>query len=199
MGLSIPRPLLKFWPKLWLALIVLALGGVLTFIDQRDVTLPGPVPSDAAGEPDYYLEGVQLTRFDAQGRPHQRLDTPRLVHIPETDVTRAKTPDARLLDDRGRIWFASGDTGTLGPGGNPLTLSGNAVLQAPEEGWSLDTQTLVYDANSGHAWSESEALLRQYEQRVRGERFDAWINEGRMRLTDNVHGFHPPISEERGS
>jgi len=172
---------------------------VLALIEQRDVSLPGPIPEAAVGEPDYYLEGVRLTRFDAQGRPHQRLKTPRLVHTPEDDVTRAESPDVRLLDDEGRVWFASGDTGTLGPGGNPLTLSGNAVLEAPDEGWRLTTETLVYDADSGHAWSESEALLRQYEQRVRGERFDAWIDEGRMRLTDNVRGIHPPIDEERGS
>lgn len=191
MTLRLPKPP----AKLWLALLVLALGGVLTVIEQRDISPPGPVPSDEAGEPDFYLEGARMTRFDAQGNPHQRLDTPRLVHTPADDVTRAVTPRIRLYDAAGRTWFASGETGTLGAGGNPLTLTGNARLEAPEEGWRLDTDVLIYDADTRHAWSESEALLRQFEQRIHGERFDAWIDESRMRLTGNVRGHHPSISE----
>lgn len=185
--------------KVWLALLLLALGGVLAIIEQRDASLPGPVPHDEAGEPDFYLEGARMTRFNAQGRAYQRLETPRLVHTPEDDVTRAETPRIRIFDEEGRIWFARGETGTLGAGGNPLTLRGDAQLEAPAEGWRLNTETLIYDNASSHAWSESEALLRQYEQRVRGDRFDAWLNEDRMRLTDNVRGIHPPIDEERGS
>lgn len=195
MALRLPRPP----AKLWLALLVLALGGVLAVIEQRDASLPGPVPRDEAGEPDFYLEGAQLTRFDAQGSPYQRLDTPRLVHTPEDDIIRTVTPRIQIYDDAGRTWFASGDTGTLGTGGNPLTLEGDARLEAPEEGWRLDTEILIYDANTRHAWSESDALLRQNAQRVRGERFDAWIDERRMRLTGNVQGHHPPISEGQGS
>ncbi|MGC3872038.1 LPS export ABC transporter periplasmic protein LptC [Halomonas sp. GXIMD04776] len=195
MALRLPNIPAKFW----LALLVLALGGLLTVIEQRDVSLPGPVPSDAAGEPDFYLEGARMTRFDARGAPYQRLETPRLVHTPADDVIRTKTPDIRLYDDEGRTWFAGGDSGRLGPNGNPLTLTGNAWLEAPEEGWRLETDTLVYDNQERHAWSESEARLSQYQQRVRGERFDAWIDTARMRLTDNVRGVHPPISEEQGS
>ena len=183
--------------KLWLALLVLALGGVLAIIEQRDVSLPGPVPTDAAGEPDFYLEGARMTRFDAQGEPYQRLETPRLVHTPVDDVIRTTTPQIRLYDDEGRVWFASADKGQLGPDGNPLTLKGDAWLEAPDEGWRLDTEVLVYDTEKGHAWSESEARLSQHRQRVRGERFDAWIDESRMRLTDNVRGMHPPISKEK--
>ncbi|MEC9483924.1 MAG: LPS export ABC transporter periplasmic protein LptC, partial [Halomonas sp.] len=186
MALRLPRPS----ARLWIVLLLLALGGVLALIEQRDAELPGPVPYDQVGEPDFYLENARMTRFDAEGQPYQRLDTPRLVHTPLDDVTRAVTPRIRIYDDQGRVWFAKGDTGTLGAGGNPLTLQGDAELEAPGEGWRLNTETLVYDSAAGHAWSESEALLRQYDQRVRGERFDAWIDAGRMQLTDNVRGFH---------
>nr|WP_299240329.1 LPS export ABC transporter periplasmic protein LptC [uncultured Halomonas sp.] len=192
MALRLAKPPVKFW----LAVILLALGGLLAFIEQRDAPLPGPVPQDTAGEPDFYLEGARMTRFDAAGKPYQRLETPRLVHTPVDDVTRATTPDIRLYDDEGRIWFAGSKTSTLGPDGNPLTLKGNAWLEAPEQGWRLETQTLVYDIHERHAWSESEARLSQHQQRVRGERVDAWIDSARLRLDGNVRGLHPPISKE---
>ncbi|WP_136067009.1 LPS export ABC transporter periplasmic protein LptC [Modicisalibacter radicis] len=185
--------------KWWLALILLALGGLLALIEQRDDPLPGPAPTSSNGEPDYYLEDARLTRFDAAGTAHQRLETPRLTHTPEDDVTHLETPDARLVDDHGRVWFANADTGRLGANANPLTLSGDAQLEAPEQGWQINSEVLVYDADTGHAWSESEAVLRKFQQRVRGDRFDAWLDSGQMQLNGNVRGHHPPIDEESGS
>lgn len=192
MALRLPRPS----PKLWLLLILLLVGGILALFEAREPRAPGPVPRDDAGEPDYYLEDARLTRFDDSGVAHQRLDTPRLVHTPHDDVTRSQTPTARFYDNDGRTWFGHGDVGILGAGGNLLTLEGNARLNAPNEGWQLDTEVLHVDTDSGHAWSETQALLQQPPQWVRGNRFDAWINEDRMQLTDNVRGFHPPASHE---
>jgi len=188
MAASLPRPTFR----LWLLLLLLALGGVLVWLDPREAPTPGPVPRDTAGEPDYYLEKARVTRFDATGQPHQRLTTPRLSHTPHDDVTRLDAPHAELVDDDGRLWIASGDAGRLGPGGQPLTLRGDVRLIAPQERWRLDTEVLHYDANTGHAWSDTPATLEQPPQRMRGERFDAWLHDNRARLTDNVRGHHPP-------
>lgn len=177
-------------------MILLLVGGILAYFEQRDGFAPGPVPRDEAGEPDYYLEHATMTRFDADGRPYQRLETPRLVHTPHDDVTRTETPRSRFLDDHQRTWFGYGDVGTLGPGGERLTLAGNARLNAPEEGWELETDVLHVDLEGGHAWSETTATLSQPPQWSRGERFDAWFNDDRMRLTDNVRGYHPPEGHE---
>lgn len=190
--MGLPRPGFRTG----LLLLLLALGGGLALLDLQEAPLPGPVPSDASGEPDYYLENARLTRFDATGQPHQRLDTPRLTHTPHDDITRLEQPKGRLYDASGRIWLASGDQGTLGAGGTPLTLTGDARLLAPAERWQLDTEILHFDADRGHAWSETPALLRQPPQRMRGERFDAWIHDNRARLTDNVRGHHPPVTRE---
>lgn len=188
MALRLPRPS----PRVWLALLLVVLGAVLALFEQRDVRVPGPVPMDSAGEPDFYLEGVTLTRFDGEGRPHQRLQTPRLVHTPHNDMTRAETPRARLLDADGDLWLASGQEGTLGAGGNPLVLSGDAQLRSPGEGWQLDTDILHVDTDTNHAWSDNEAHITHPPQRMRGDKLDVWFDEDRMRLTGNVHGFHPP-------
>ncbi|MBB3143400.1 LPS export ABC transporter periplasmic protein LptC [Halomonas organivorans] len=190
--MRLPRPGFRTW----LFLLLLALGGGLALLDQRSEPPRGPVPQDEAGEPDYYLEDVHLTRFDAQGQPHQQLTTPRLVHTPVDDVTRLVTPDARLRDDAGRLWLAVAERGRLDAGGNPLTLEGQVRLTAPEQRWRLETERLHYDADAGHAWSDTPARLSQPPQWMRGERFDAWLDDNRARLTDNVRGHHPPDIQE---
>ncbi|MCK2182600.1 LPS export ABC transporter periplasmic protein LptC [Halomonas getboli] len=190
--MRLPRPGFRTW----LFLLLLALGGGLALLDQRSVAPPGPAPQGATGEPDYYLENAHLTRFDAQGRPHQRLTTPRLEHTPEDDVTRLTTPHAQLRDSEGRLWLADGKKGRLENGGHLLTLEGQAVLTAPEERWRLETERLHYDSDTGHAWSDTPARLSQPPQWMRGERFDAWLDDNRARLTDNVRGHHPPDTQE---
>ncbi|MDR5859621.1 LPS export ABC transporter periplasmic protein LptC [Halomonas eurihalina] len=190
--MQLPRPGFRTW----LFLLLLALGGGLTVLDLRDDDAPGPVPRDAAGEPDYYLEDVEATRFDAEGYPHQRLDTPRLVHTPIDDVTRLENPDVKLRDDDGRHWTARSEQGRLETGGNPLILSGDVRLEAPREHWQLSTQRLHYDADTGHAWSDTPATLSQPPQSMQGDRFDAWLHDNRARLTDNVRGHHPPATDK---
>ncbi|MGE4535099.1 LPS export ABC transporter periplasmic protein LptC [Halomonas sp.] len=190
--MALPRPGFRTG----LVLLLLALGGGLALLDLREPGSGGRVPRDAAGEPDFYLENARLTRFDAEGRPHQRVTTPRLVHTPEDDVTRLAEPRSRLVDREGRLWLAEAEHGELGPGGNPLRLDGDARLEAPAERWVLTTETLHYDADTGHAWSTTPATLRQPPQRMSGERFDAWLDDNRARLTDNVRGHHPPETAE---
>ncbi|WP_136248604.1 LPS export ABC transporter periplasmic protein LptC [Halomonas borealis] len=190
--MRLPRPGFRTW----LLLLLLVLGGGLALLDQRDDAPSPAAPQGETGEPDYYLEDARLTRFDAQGRPHQRLTTPRLEHTPIDDVTRLTTPHAELRDREGRQWLADAQRGRLENGGNLLTLEGQAVLTAPAQRWRLETERLHYEADAGHAWSDTPARLSQPPQRMRGERFDAWIDDNRARLTDNVHGHHPPDPQE---
>ncbi|MBZ5874656.1 LPS export ABC transporter periplasmic protein LptC [Chromohalobacter israelensis] len=184
------------WTRFALLLILVVLGIGLAIVEQRNATTPGPVPSDDAGEPDYYLEGVTMTRFDAQGIPHQTLTSPRLVHTPKDDIIRAASPVAKIRDADGRQWDITGDKGRLGAQRDLLTLTGNAQLVQPEQGWRLNTDVLHYQASEAHAWSDSDAVLRQHEQRVRGNRFDAWLDTDRARLTGDVQGHHPQIAED---
>lgn len=184
------------WARLALLALLVVLGIGLAIIEQRNAPPPGPVPSDAAGEPDYYLEGATMTRYDAQGAPYQTLTSPRLVHTPQDDVIRATSPVAKIRDEAGRIWDITGDKGRLGAQRDLLTLTGDAQLVQPEQGWRLNTDVLHYRASEAHAWSDSDAVLRQHEQRVRGNRFDAWLDTNRMRLTGDVRGYHPPLAED---
>ncbi|WP_106478405.1 LPS export ABC transporter periplasmic protein LptC [Phytohalomonas tamaricis] len=180
-------------PKIWLVVMLLALGGVLALFEQRGiVTAPGPSPDTEEGEPDYYLEGATYTHFDAKGQPYQTLTSPRVSHLPADDITLARQPHVELVGKDQHIWQADGDSAEIGPNNDTLKLIGNAKLLEPTEGWQLETDVLHYDRRDAHAWSDSETRLSQHEQRMRGDSFDAWINEDRMILDGNVRGTLPP-------
>lgn len=188
-----------WWRRLGLLVLLLVLGGGLTYLDQRGENDQESVIGNTVGEPDYYLEDASMTRFDEQGRAYQRLETPRLVHTPSDDIIRTEAPHGYLTDDQQRQWQVTSQTGQLSRSGEQLTLQGDARLVQPAQAWSLETQTLHYDNREAHAWSDTPSVLRQHNQSMRGNRFDAWINEDRMRLTDNVQGRLPQQSEDQGS
>lgn len=188
-----------WWRRLGLLALLLILGGGLTYLDQRRESQQEPTIGNTTGEPDYYLEDASMTRFDAQGRAYQRLDTPRLVHTPADDIIRTEKPHGFLTDDQQRQWQVTSETGQMSRSGQQLTLEGNARLVQPDQAWSLETKTLHYDNREAHAWSDTPSVLRQHNQSMSGKRFDAWIDENRMRLTDNVQGHLPQLSEDQGS
>ncbi|WP_110685240.1 LPS export ABC transporter periplasmic protein LptC [Salinicola aestuarinus] len=190
----LPSP---WWRRLGLVALLLLLGGGLAWLDQRGEPESEPLPGNEAGEPDYYLEDANLTRFDADGRPYQRLETPRMAHTPIDDVIRAETPHGYLIDAEERQWQITADSARLMRGGEQLTLEGNAQLVQPDEGWQLETQTLHYDNPQAHAWSDTPSVLSQHDQRMSGERFDAWIDDNRMRLTNDVKGYLPQQPEDQ--
>ena len=76
--------------------MVIALGGVLVWLDPR-----GPqeteIDSEArAQEPGHVLENAEITLFGETGTIQQSLVTPRLVHTPQTAMTDVLSPRATL-------------------------------------------------------------------------------------------------------
>lgn len=178
-----------------LAGLVIALGALLVWLDPGGPQQTAIDPEAQAQEPGHVLENAELTLFGDDGNIMQSLKTPRLLHTPQLSDTWAKEPRAVLYDSDSRQWLANADEGTLNTATQELVLTGSAQLIAPQEGWQLDTQELHYDGLNRHAWSETPVMLQQPPQQMNASRMDAWLNESRVRLTDNVRGIHPPATQ----
>lgn len=177
-----------------LLLVIVMLGGLLAWLDLHDTRDAPPNPSARADEPGHVIENAELELYDEAGNLTQRLTSPRILHTPQLAMTRFDTPHATLIDSEQREWQATANTGTLNGEQERLKLDGDTRLTAPNEGWQLDTQTLYYDSQKAHAWSESPALLQQPPQRIRARRLDVWLDTSKVRLTDHVRGHHPPAT-----
>ncbi|MCS2610001.1 LPS export ABC transporter periplasmic protein LptC [Halomonas dongshanensis] len=177
--------------RVWITGLVVALGALLVWIDPRG---PESVPIDPeaqADEPGHVLENAEVTLFGENGRISQSLATPRLIHTPQQNHTWVESPDALLYDSEQRQWLASADVGTLDTARQALTLTGNAHLIAPDEGWQLDSEELHYDGINAHAWSDVPVLLQQPPQTMNAERMDVWLDDSRVELSGRVRGHHP--------
>lgn len=181
--------------RVWLTVLVVALGALLVWIDPRGPQEAGIDPEAQAQEPGHVLENAEITLFGDSGSVLQSLTTPRLIHTPQRGETWAERPQATLFDSEDRQWLASAEVGTLNTATQALLLSGSARLIAPDEGWQLDTELLHYDGLTQHAWSNTPVLLQQPPQQMSALNMDVWLNDSQVRLTDNVRGTHPPATQ----
>lgn len=180
--------------RLWMPALVVALGALLVWLDPRGPDFDDVDPEAQAQEPGHVLENAELTLFGESGAIDQSLVTPHLVHTPQQALTEADDPRATLFDSEQRQWLAQADHGILQTDRQSLVLEGSARLLAPDEGWQLDTERLHYDGLERHAYTETPALLQQPPQRMSADRMDVWLDESRVRMSDNVRGEHPPVS-----
>lgn len=187
----------RFKVRIWLAGLVIALGALLVWLDPRGPQDTSIDPEAQAQEPGHVLENAEITLFGDNGNVLQSLKTPRLIHTPQQSETWTEEPEALLYDNEDRQWLASADVGTLNTATQSLLLSGSARLIAPDEGWQLDTELLHYDGVTQHAWSDTPVMLQQPPQQMSASRMDVWLNDSRVRLTDNVRGTHPPAKQSR--
>ncbi|WP_176502832.1 LPS export ABC transporter periplasmic protein LptC [Cobetia sp. 5-11-6-3] len=184
----LPRPS----PRLWLMLLLLLVGGVMALIEQRN-SLESTVDVDASSdEPDYYLEGADMTRFDARGVSIQSMTSPHIEHTPGDDVTRAQAPKIRTNDSEDRRWYATGDSGVLSAGGDTFTLEGSARLRQPSDAWTLDTDVLHYSREQNRAWSDVPVVITQNGQRVESDRFSADLSQDSAQLEGRVRSTLQP-------
>lgn len=186
--LRLPRPS----PRLWLLLLLLLVGGVLALIEQRN-SLESAVDTQAnSDEPDYYLDGADMTRFDARGVPFQAITSPRIEHTPEDDVTYAEAPKIRTNDSEDRRWYATGKRGILSAGGDTFTLEGDATLRQPSDAWTLNTDVLNYSREQNRAWSDVPVIITQNGQQIESNSFSADLSKDSAVLDGRVRGTLQP-------
>lgn len=183
--------------RVWLTGLFIALGALLVWLEPGGPQRVAIDPDAQAQEPGHVLENAEITLFGENGNIVQLLQTPHLIHTPQSGETWSEQPRAILYDNENRQWRANADVGTLNANTHVLVLSGSAQLFAPDEGWQLNTELLHYDGLNQHAWSDVPVLLQQPPQRMSASSMDVWLNDSQVRLTDNVRGTHPPATQRQ--
>lgn len=174
-------------------MMLVLVGLMLTFVDQFSSKPPrGTLPAVPEGQPDYVLEHVSFTRFDAKGQRYQTMTSPHVAHLPDQEQTSATEPRITVIDSAARRWDISGQRGTMNEDGSKITLSGDALVVAPSEQWRLETNTLYYDRSQDRIWSDSASRFFQGAQTTQGDRFEVLMAPKTLSLNGNVEGVFPP-------
>jgi lipopolysaccharide export system protein LptC len=111
-----------------IAILLLAAIAATSYWYSRVIRTPVLAERIAPGTPDFVVERIALTQFDAIGRAKNKLFAARLTHFAETEDVELEAPRlVSLLPDRPQV-EARAATARVDNGGERLHMRGNVVI-----------------------------------------------------------------------
>jgi lipopolysaccharide export system protein LptC len=155
-------------------------------------------PLDAAGKPlpDYYLTGLTLEDYNADGDLSRILRTERLSHI-SADGTDLEQPRLTLETPQGSPWTITAKQGQLDAAGDTLTLPGAVQitrLATPQNRpLRLNTANLRVRPKQGYAETDEPVTVISNGDRIDAVGFEAWLQgPARIHFRSQVRGHYEP-------
>ena len=143
--------------------------------------------------PDYYLETLQFTTMDAQGRPARRLRAERMVHYADDDSTELTAPRLTVYDEGRPPWEIRSEQGWVSGDGELVLLQGEVQIdREADEGVRpvhILTRDLRVQPEQSFAETDRAVDARSGGDRVRSDGMQIWFDGPvRIKLLSNVRG-----------
>lgn len=142
-----------------LAVILLTVAGIGSWMLLDRQREAGTAPADQAASPDSYFHAMELTRYDANGRPAIEIDAVSALHYPEATDIRLTELNARGRREDGS-WTLTANTGLLATDANRLHVEESVELRQQQAGRvALELFTEVLDMDAEREIIETAAAV----------------------------------------
>jgi lipopolysaccharide export system protein LptC len=197
----------RFYDRLaaLVSLLLLASLGLFTYYlaavaDRRQQV----AEHEPSGEPDYFVEGLALTRMSSTGAPSFRLEADGLKHDPDGNSTEFVRPRMVSLDpSRPRVVVVA-DRGRVSSDGNRTELAGNVVItRAATDGAAAlraETEAAVVLPEQNLIRSDREVRIVQGRNQLVGVGMELDNETRQLRLDSRVRAqwqADPPSATAR--
>jgi LPS export ABC transporter protein LptC len=179
---------------------LLMLAGLLALIAalvQWRVVDREPAPGDEKVErPGYYLTGVDLEEFGADGRVRIGLQSISANEEPQSGIVRLADVAVDYHAPTGQLWHLTADEARVPPGGGVVEFEGDVRLSGqPGEdprAARLLTSRMSLDTAGEVAQTSSPVELAFGVHRMRALGMRADLKSGSVRLESDVNGSFAP-------
>ncbi|MBX3704284.1 MAG: LPS export ABC transporter periplasmic protein LptC [Steroidobacteraceae bacterium] len=153
-------------------------------------------PAAQAARPGYYLTGVDLEEFGADGRLRLGLQSARADEDAASGIVRLTDVAVNYHAPTGQLWVLTSATAQVPQGGRVVEFEGDVLLAgtpaaraAPAE---LRTARMLLDTEAELAQTKSEVELAFGRHRITAQGMRADLKAGSLRLESDVHGLFSP-------
>lgn len=179
------------WVLRGIAIALLAVIAATSYWYSVSIRKPRAAPPPTPGTPDFVVDNLSLTQFDAQGRARYRLFAVQLTHFNENDDIVLASPrlvtlypdrpqvEARArrarLENGGERLLMMGDvliTRAGGPDAPPLAISTEAMTAWPDDDrYASDTRTEITrgSGNQRFTTSADRVVFDNVKRQIDGE------------------------------
>lgn len=182
--------------RILMPLVLTAAAAVLVYSLLHQSQPQAPTRQATGQLPQYVLEDVDLTRYDAAGQPQLRAHAEQLEQFPDGYSTGSQL---EVHTSRGGMpWTASAPEGQLNGGKQPVHLTGGVQAHSrwPDSGLPLNLETpeLWIDVHDHSLYTTSRVKLHGPDRRATALGLRAnWVTQSVSLLAD-VHSDYdlPP-------
>jgi lipopolysaccharide export system protein LptC len=160
--------------RTWILLVLLLIaGGIAIVVLERQSTRLTDPPPMSQGEPDFIMQGAQISQFDVEGHLRYQLAAEEIRHFEIDALTRMLQPRITLHDGADAVWQVRARTGTLhrpeeNANEESVTLADEVVVEQTRNGErvSLSTQSLLLYPNRQYAETDQDVTIETHVGRT---------------------------------
>lgn len=153
---------------------------------------------DNPKEPDSYMENIQATILNKEGKPSLKVIAPKMIHYPENDSTEMTTPHVTIYRHSPKPWYIDSDFAKTKGGINEIQFWQNVNIHHPADtenpNTSMTTDTLTIFPNQQLASTDQAITFIQPDTTIHAIGMLANLNDGTIKLLSQAKGEYVPAS-----
>lgn len=131
---------------------------------------------------DAVVLNLSVHQFDENGVLQNTLFTPEVKHFPKQKLHQLLNPTITVHQDNQPDWQIRSQTAHALQGGKKITFLGNVVIQQPEKGNQLHTESLTYYTEKKLATSSEMIEFKQPGSIVHSQGMRAYLDKKVIQL-----------------
>lgn len=187
--------------RLFPLVLMVALAGLTFWLERMVREEEGAHPSQRRHDPDYVVDNLTHTRFDAQGKVESTLTAAKMIHYPDDDSTDLLSPRVVQTKPNEPRMTLSAERGALSQDGEEIFLYDNVLLvreAGPQTGESRMRTSFMHVVQLHSILRTDRDVEITEEDRVlsgRGMEYRSDTNE--LFLRERVRGRFEPSKKAR--
>ncbi len=173
--------------------VVLGVGIILQ--QQQQQKESAPRVSSGARSVDYFIDNLQVTTMNKEGKPARTLQAQSLRHYKDDETTELDNPYLKVTGDNKSPWEVKSATGWVSADGELVILTGNVDIQrkaaADVRPLHLVTENLHIQPEKDYAETDAPVVISSDESTLSGTGMQAWLaHPARIKLNDQTRGHY---------
>jgi lipopolysaccharide export system protein LptC len=180
-----------------LLLLTILLGLLITtwWVLQPRRPEPGTTVDHRPDRIDYFITGLDLTTYGADGLPRRRLQARQVEHFERSGQTRLTAPRLQLLVDGKPLWDGQARQGLLSGDRRRLTLESNVTIDRhrteKQPPMRLLTSRLLVHPQESYAETDAPVFLTSEKNWIRAVGMQAWLQQpSRIRFLSDTRAYY---------
>ena len=142
---------------------------------------------------DFFAQGTHTLQFTETGTLYYELNSPRIEHTQNDDITVLLQPELLLFRGSELPWQITSERSEVSPEGKEVELIKNVRIERTDDKGRptiLTTEQLTYVPETEYAHTKLAVKIEAANSITTGVGMQTYLNESKMHLLSNVRGRH---------